>query len=199
MALTTVARVKEVLGLKTDDTTKDALIAELIERVSKEITSRTNRSMEYGSYTDYYNGDGKSKRLSLINFPVDATATFQLYDDTARAYDSTTLIDPTNYTVDYDNGIVSLDAGIPFLRGYKNIKVVYAAGYHTIPQDLESACIWTVAADFIETQGELKTEIGIEVANRIQKLRDRADKIIQSYKSPMLGRGYGWTTPAYYR
>ncbi len=194
MALTTIARVKELLGIKQDDATKDAILATFVERVSKSVADRTNRTFEYqASIIDYFDGDGiggegwdgKSQWIPLRNYPVDLSVPVTIYDDPARLYPASTLIQSTDYAVDEINGIIKLDGTRAFNRGHKNIKITYAAGYKTIPQDLEYAAILYCAADFIESQGELQSVVAIEVSSRIKALRDQADALAGLYIRPI--------------
>ncbi len=182
MALTTHERVKSYLQIKADDTTKDVVIAEIIERISKSVATRCNRNFEYQAYIEYHHGDGKFRRFVLNQFPVDSTATFQLYDDYNRVYDSTTLIAATDYSVDYASGIVTLDAFVPFLKGYNNIKVIYSAGYKVIPEDLERAALLMTVAELLDTQSAMQTSIEIETTQRSDRLIKQADDIVKSYR-----------------
>lgn len=191
MALTTHERVKSYLQIKPDDTSKDVVIAEIIERVSKTIATRCNRQFEYQAYTEFHHGDGKFRRLVLDQFPVDSVATFQLYDDYNRAYDSTTLIASTDYSVDYANGIVTLDAFVPFLKGFNNIKVVYSAGYKVIPEDLERAALLMTVAELLDTQSAMQTSIEIETTQRSDRLIKQADDIIKRYRRLPVGQPSG--------
>lgn len=183
MALTTKDRVKSYLRINADDTTKDVVIAELVERLSKSIAGECDRIFEYQSHTEYHNGDGKFKRLNLNQYPVDGAVSFSLYDDYNRVYGSDTLIAAADYSVDYDKGIVTLDGAVPFIKGFKNIKVIYSAGYRVIPEDLERACILYVVAEFLDTQSAMQASIEIETAQRSENLRDQAQKIINRYKA----------------
>ncbi len=193
MALTTHQRVKEFLGIKPDDANKDVVLAELVERISAVIASRCNRTFEYqASITEYYDGDavfgwgGQPQQLALKNYPVDSSVAITLYDDTNRIYGSNTLVPSTDYSVDYPNGVLKLDGNRAFSRGVRNVKVTYAAGYKVIPQDLERAAILLVAADFLESQGELRVSIDLEVSNRIKALRDEGNAVVNLYVRPVL-------------
>ena len=188
MALTTHERVKSYLQIKPDDTSKDVVIAEIIERVSKTIATRCNRVFEYQAYTEYHHGDGKFRRLVLDQFPVDSTATFQLYDDYNRVYDSTTLIAITDYSVDWANGIVTLDAFVPFLKGFNNIKIIYSAGYKVIPEDLERAAILLTVAELLDTQSAMQGSIEIETTQRADRLIKQVDDIIKLYRRLPIGQ-----------
>ena len=179
MALTTHERLKEYLGIKTDDTTKDALLAEFVERISAAISTRCQRVFEFESgITEYEDGDGLGRELLVRRYPI--VSVTALYDDPDRQYSSATLMAATDYTVDKNRGIIRLD-GFRFLKGLQNIKVVYDGGYRVIPQDLERAAIILGAAEFLDSQSELKVSVDVETVERISRQREDADRIIGLY------------------
>ena len=184
MALTTHERVKEYLGIKSDDTTKDFLLAELVERISAIMAKRCHRTFEFeANLTEFYDGDGLSRELVVRRYPI--VSVTSLYDDPDRTYTSATLIAGTDYTVDNEWGIIRLD-GFRFLKGLQNIKVVYDGGYKVVPQDLERAALILCAADFLDSQGELKVSSDVETVNKIEGQRKEAEKILDLYVRPIL-------------
>lgn len=184
MALTTHSRVKEYLGIKPDDASKDAMLAEFVERISAAISTRCKRVFEFESgITEYYDGDGITSQLMVRRYPIVSVAS--LYDDPDRAYGSATLIAAMDYTVDKGWGLIQLD-GFRFLKGLQNIKVVYDGGYKVIPQDLERAAIILCAADFLDSQSELKVSVDVETVERISRQREDADRLIDLYMRPVL-------------
>ncbi len=184
MALTTHSRVKEYLGIKPDDASKDAMLAEFVERISAAISTRCKRVFEFESgITEYYDGDGVMSQLMVRRYPIASVTA--LYDDPDRAYGSATLIAAMDYTVDKGWGLIQLD-GFRFLKGLQNIKVVYDGGYKVIPQDLERAAIILCAADFLDSQSELKVSVDVETVERISRQREDADRLIDLYMRPVL-------------
>jgi len=184
MALTTHSRVKEYLGIKADDASKDAMLAEFVERVSAAISTRCKRVFEFESgITEYDDGDGVMSQLMVRRYPIVSVAS--LYDDPDRAYGSATLIAATEYTVDKGWGLIQLD-GFRFLKGLQSVKVVYDGGYKVIPQDLERAAIILCAADFLDSQSELKVSVDVETVERISRQREDADRLVDLYMRPVL-------------
>lgn len=55
-----------------------------------------------------------------------------------------------------------------------------------IPQDLERAAIILCAADFLDSQSELKVSVDVETVERISRQREEADRIIDLYVRPVL-------------
>jgi len=184
MALTTHHRVKEYLGIKADDISKDAILAEFVERISATISTRCQRVFEFESgITEYYDGDGAMSQLTVRRYPI--VSVTSLYDDPDRVYGSATLIAATEYTVDKGWGVIQLD-GFRFLKGLQNVKVVYDGGYRVIPQDLERAAITLCAADVLDSQSELKVSVDVETVERISRQREDADRILALYMRPVL-------------
>lgn len=179
MALTTLARLKSLIGLKDDDATNNVALAETIERVSAELSRKCGRRFEYeAEITEYHDGDGISRQLYTRRLPIVAVTT--LHDDPNRVYGTGDLIAAADYVIDKESGLITLD-GFAFATGLQNIKLVYGAGYQVIPQDLEEAALAIMAATFWDIHGELKTVIGEQVIERVASLRKRADEIVGRY------------------
>ena len=69
-----------------------------------------------------------------------------VHDDLDREYTDDDLVDADDYTFYPEHGILELDAGV-FQDGTRNVKIVYIAGYSTIPDDLaHAAIVWTAAS-----------------------------------------------------
>jgi len=174
--LTTLNAVREFLKIPDSITTDDTLLLHLITRVSKEIEKFCERTFAQANSTEYYDGDG-TDTLLIDNYPINSITS--LYDDTDRTYGSDTLIDSDDYVFYSEEGKIVLDGGT-FSIGLKNIKIVYNAGYSTIPEDLEQACIKKVAAEYLESQKGIVATKG--ESNDISKWREEADKVIERYK-----------------
>lgn len=152
MALTTLENVKEFLQLTT--TGLDALIENLIIRGDSQIKKFTDRELEESTLTQQYDGTVENGGvLNLDEFPVTSITT--VHDDISLVFDASTLIPDTDYVFEAKPGILRLTPLASTLRpfrdprqfneGVQNIKVVYVAGFATIPGDLEQAAIELVA------------------------------------------------------
>ena len=140
--LTTVSKFKSYAGITSS--TWDAMLAELVTYVSADVEGACERTFASASYTEYY--DGKWQRsLSLKNYPIISITSIN--DDTGRTFASSSDITSTDYTFDADNGIVSFIYYRPS-RGTKSLKVVYTAGYTTIPKDLELLVLRRIGSIF---------------------------------------------------
>lgn len=135
-ALTTLAMMKTYLGIGVSDTSQDTLIEYFINVTSDAIERYTQRKLKQVSITEYQDGRNQD-RLLLKEWP--ASKPSAVYSDSNWTFDSTTLIDSASYDVTNETDLV-LNSGV-FPKGKRNIKVVYTAGYSTIPSALEHACI----------------------------------------------------------
>jgi hypothetical protein len=140
--LTDLATVKSELNITNGDT--DALLRGYISRASAAAASYCNRVFPVETITDeiWTHRDptpgrivGKFEPLTLSRFPVTSV--------TSVVENSITLVDRTDFRVDYDKGqLIRLGtAGVPTLWPVTLIAATYAAGYETIPGDVVDAVI----------------------------------------------------------
>jgi uncharacterized phiE125 gp8 family phage protein len=142
-AWTTVANCKLQLGIS--DSTQDAFIESLVNRSYKILETYLGRQIKSQTLTEYYDGpkDNAQDSLLLNVFPIISITS--IYDDLDRIWADSSLLDPANYVVYKERGIVKLYRNEGFFQqGIQNIKVVYTAGYATIPGDIEDAGIQMV-------------------------------------------------------
>lgn len=135
--------------------------------------------LEAEDITEYHDGDGTGVVL-LRNFPVNSVAT--VHDDIERSYDAASLVAATDYVVEAC-GKLTLD-GLVFDPGFKNVKVVYNAGYSAtvMPYDLKKAIANIAFADYLEANGSINMVEGDEFVYRPKKLRDEATAILDQFK-----------------
>ena len=143
-ALTTVADVKETLGIASSNTTKDNLITRKINQATEMIEGYCNRRFkEQTNVVEYYDG-GDSGSLLLRGRPITNTTTFLLESrDTSLNDNDFSSINAENYFVDNAAGVV--DGLSSFSGRWDRYRVTYSYGYSTIPSDLAEACA-TLAA-----------------------------------------------------
>ncbi len=139
MALTTLAKLKSYLDISV--ATWDTVIGYIQGGAEKQVLNYCGKEIEQGTFTEYYDGGGFS-RIVLKHRPVASITS--IHDDMGRDYAAATLVSSDNYTFYPDAGIVERDAGA-FQDGIRNIKVIYVAGYSTVPADVELA-VWKLAA-----------------------------------------------------
>lgn len=140
-ALTSLSDVKETLGIASSVTTYDNLIKRKINQATEMIEGYCGRRFAATDYVEYYDGQ-VIDQLVLRQRPVN-TVTALSYRNTTRNEDTFTAVDPEWYFTDNNAGII--EAIVSFWGGYDRWRVVYNAGYTTIPSDLAEACA-TLAA-----------------------------------------------------
>jgi hypothetical protein len=162
VALTTLADLKTYLGIS--DSSEDDLLNLLIADADAAILGYIGRTIEQATLTEFYSGDG-TQMLVLKQRPV-TTVTSVHVDQSgysgqgSGAFDSTTewtagedfyirtvvenesntgelvaIKGPGTFTADHQPKTWG-----EWPLGTGNIKVVYTAGYSTVPSDLAGAC-----------------------------------------------------------
>lgn len=146
-ALTTLVNAKEHLGVPSANNTFDSLITRLINEASGRIETFCDRKLKQRTGIVEIQDGFAQDRILLDQWP--ATKPSELWiDSTGLFTDATRLLDPSDYGLDVSArgegiGVALLNRSF-FPRGIKNIKAVYDAGFVTIPDELEGACLWTV-------------------------------------------------------
>lgn len=186
MALTTRDTIKTLLGI--NDESLDAVIDLMISQADAIINGYLQRKIEQASYTEYYSGTG-DKVLLLNQAPVQSITSIHLdadgyYGEGTDAFpDSSELVEGTDFVLRKDhatNAEVS-KSGIlyhtgkgwprPASRlqgqltsspglGLGNIKVVYIAGWETVPADIQFAAnkLVTSMVKSMDSGGRLESE-----------------------------------------
>lgn len=122
----------------------DTLIEELINIKTTEIHNYCGVEQFLAKeYTEYHDGDGGS---ILFQFNKPLISVSAIYDDSEWVWGTDTTIGSDYYRIVSNNHIV-FKTVYPSV-GIQNIKLVYTAGYETIPEDLRLACIKEVIRDF---------------------------------------------------
>ena len=165
MSLTTKPTIKTLLGVS--DTSLDAVIDVLIPQADAIIKGYLGREIEQATYTEYYSGSG-DQVIVLNQTPVQSITSVNedrdgFYGDGTDAFPASSLLvqgadyvlrkdDATNTEVSKSgilyrinkvwprphSGIRGQLASAPGL-GLGNIKVVYVAGWATVPADITFA------------------------------------------------------------
>lgn len=149
-ALTTVADVKESLGIPSGDTSKDNLIKRKINYATAVIESFCALSADHHfkqtTYTnEEYDGNG-SNQLILRMRPVTEITSFQLRDS-SNSDGSFSNVESELYFNDLSAGII--EGNVNSVWGWNRYRVTYVAGYETIPADLAEAAV-TLACYYVE-------------------------------------------------
>jgi len=139
-ALCTVQEVKDYYGMTGTDASTDTLIEEVINGASQIFETYCDRAFLTDTYTDYYDGKGKSV-LFVDNSPI--TTISGIWDDTEWNWATTSEISSANYRIADGNRVVFRDTVLN--DGDQNVKIIYDAGYASVPDDLRQTCTIEVA------------------------------------------------------
>lgn len=162
-ALTTVAAVKEYLGITHAD--HDGLIEGLVEAVSAQFNSYCGRKLAARDYS-HQSGDAAydpdNALLSGSGYPELLLPQYPVVSlDTLRVAGA--VVQPSTggagYYLDAGAGVLTL-VGAVFPRGPHNVALVYRAGFQQIPPDLAQAAIEQCAVRFQES-GAGKGRLGV--------------------------------------
>lgn|SRR5574339_74072 len=133
----TLADLKEHLDIS--DTDKDSFLTNILNAAWEMAKNYIGYDLNDTVYTEDYDGDGTNELL-LKKWPIISITSIK--DDTDRTFGSDTVIDSTDYLFDADTGLVTLFQGQGvFTSGRGNIRVVYTAGYTSIPYDAQRGLI----------------------------------------------------------
>lgn len=147
-ALTTLADVKETLGIDAGDTSQDNLIIRKINQATEMIEHYCDRRFANTTYTQQEYDATNSDQLSLKQRPVTDTTTLILQQrDSTLNEDDWTTVDTELYFTDSGAGVI--DLAFNASGHWNRYRVTYSAGYATIPSDLAEACV-TLAAYLVD-------------------------------------------------
>lgn len=174
--------VKDYLGLD-DNTEQDAYLADLILLVTSEVENYCGRTFASATFTEYFDGVFQDS-LNLKNYPI--TSITSIHDDGDRVYGDSSLISSSDYVYYADEGIVKFDSVLS--GGNKSVKVVYVAGYATIPSDLKLAIIKRVAAEYIEGHAQVNAikstgDGSGEIEDKPGRLKKESNEVLNRYKN----------------
>lgn len=133
MALVTDEQILDFLGID-DDAEEVEIIKQILNSVEKDVQNYIDRTLEVGTYKEYYDGSG-SRNLFLNNKPITVMTKLRIYNDRYR--DSYDDVDSEDYLVYEDEGRLYAFNGFPL--GKQNIYVEYNSGYDPIPSDIKFA------------------------------------------------------------
>lgn len=175
--ITNAKEVRDLFQMEVDSA--DHVLHDLIMAAQKAAELYCDTVFESTSITEYHDGDG-SQVILTKKVPVITVAS--IHDDVDRVFGSDALFDAADYVVSDDGtGKIELlnDVTTP---GIKNIKVVYAAGYALVPNDIKVAVANYAFAMFIEQNGGVSAIQGQDFVYRPAKFRATAEGILDRYK-----------------
>lgn len=142
-AMTTLATAKTYLKIPTLEVGQDTMIELFINSASDDIERYCQRQFKSQSYTEYHHG--RNQNILLFHqYPVVSVSELRI-DFQSDFTSSDSLIAATDYRIGDDNNTLVLVNGQVFSKGVNNVRVIYTAGFATIPSSLENACLWIVS------------------------------------------------------
>jgi hypothetical protein len=177
-SLLALAEVKTFLDI--DNTDFDDQISRLIDVVSWFFNNETKRELKNREQTEYYDGDG-SQTLYTKNWPItDSASELSLYINASvpRSFTSSEQVDSDYIMVDGDNGRIDI-WNDTFTKGRRTVKLVYNAGYSTIPDDLHRAALETLGSLWKKEQSQVWNMNNISIEGASVSLQ--MDKIMSAW------------------
>lgn len=132
MNLTSKGKLKQHIGIKASNTSKDALLEQIITGVSAFIESETNRQFGYQEITEVRDGDNVDE-IFLKEYPVRAILSLSL---DGREIDLDAEEEAGSVVLDEEIGSVFRRSG--FGAGRKGLRITYSFGYDA-PSDPEES------------------------------------------------------------
>ena len=147
--LTTLDSVKA--WIPVTNTNDDDLLTALVTRVSTFVQSWLNRTIALQGYVEVRNGQGNPVMLTQ-NYPIGSVAMLTVDGITVPQRPPLgpgTFNGLGGYT--FDANALYLSGCYTFRRGFQNVVISYAAGFASVPTDLEQATNMIIA-DWYKTQ-----------------------------------------------
>ena len=192
-ALTSLANLKEHLDIV--DNESDTLLTNIINRSTDIIEKYCNgRRFKQTTYTnEEYDGTG-TNYINLKHYPVTTLSTYEKNYGTVGDTDWDGLEgDFIKLISDSTQGPGQVFYQGGFLRGIRNYRFTYIAGYSTIPNDLDEACLELSAYLYnnrkssglkSETLGEYSYTRDDSIGNVIKDLG--LDLVLDQYRQPII-------------
>lgn len=176
--LTTLAKVKEYLGIPDATTDDDALLTRLVTAASDYIETLLNRSFASAQYVQTENGNGRDT-IVAADYPVRSVTSLTI---DGRAIPEATSPTAAGYQFDEDGFYLR---GYTFTRGVRNVVITYAAGYDTTPPAVEDVAITLVAEKYkyMGRVGEVSKNLGGQIVTfKPSDMTDELKNILRNYQ-----------------
>lgn len=142
--ITTLDNVKDFMGLVGSKALDDNLIEDIITRITKQFENYCGvEQFQSKTYTEKHNGEGSKYLFLNANLPIVSVTT--IHDDTNWEWPDSSLVESGEYLV-VDSKYIFCES--VFSDYEQALKVVFEAGYESLPEDLIQACIEEVARKY---------------------------------------------------
>jgi phosphoribosyl-AMP cyclohydrolase len=134
--LVTLDEMIDFLAIEEPTQEQENQIGFMLNMLSEFCDNYTNRDLLAADHTERLNGTG-TQVLALSNYPINSTSsTISAYIDPDWEFTADDKVDADDIYIDSENGMIVYKDGI-WTRGLANIKVIYNAGYESVPYDLQ--------------------------------------------------------------
>jgi len=209
-AIVTLAEAKQQLNITTSNTNEDDLLTSWINETSDEVEHYCNRLFVSQSVTsEIHDGDGTSviypryfplQQLSVATAPTSADILAAVQYRTSPD-DTWTDIETDTDHIFYDTGDTAKRCYIElydeyFDAGRRNIKLVYKAGYATVPSDVKKVVLekiqvrWNESKhgnDWLGQSNINESQVSGSLSLSIQRLDERWNAILDRYRIKPIG------------
>lgn len=158
MNLTTAQRVKAILADGVGPK-EDALLDQLIVAASAMAESYMRRTALAGTYTEYFDVPQFITAIQLKAWPL--TSITSVYNDSARSYGSSTLLDSTGYAAQLETGLLCFDYYLA--TGLRSLKVTYIGG------------MAATADAFVTAYPDIAHAVEMQVVHEFRRRKDSLD------------------------
>lgn len=191
-SLTTLADVKETMGIASSDTSWDNFLVRKINQATRAIEAYCGRRFALTTYTNEEYDATNTNQIILRQRPIVTLTTLDVRDSGLNITDFES-IESDLYFYDANAGVLELNFTA---RGsWNRFRVTYSAGYSTIPEDLAEACA-TLASYYAlnpdgsqigvkeKQEGQRKISYGSTTNSFLDVLKQLGiDTIIDSYSN----------------
>lgn len=158
--MTTQSDVKTHLGITTS--ADDVLLTKLQEAAENFVANHCGRSFDGGTFIEDHHGN--VKMILLHNFPVASITSLKI--DSSRNFDADTIIDPSDYYLYNDRGIVESSYG-PFTNNNEpgTVRITYV----TAPGEVPGAIIRATSELVGHWYRQVKTNVALTHVNSLSE------------------------------
>lgn len=180
-ALCNLEEVKDYYGLRGAKPEEDEQYEKLIDHFTTIFETYCDREFKSREHTEYHDGNG-TRFLYPDQYPI--TSVSGIWSSTNWDWDDDTLIDSDTYAIKNTNCIVR-KSSVFTKYDNQNIKIIYTAGYSSIPEDLKLACIEEVVRAYKNRKGVdvlAKTAADGSITRYTKDLMPSTLRILDTYK-----------------
>lgn len=176
--------------LQQTTTTFDAILTSIKGSVEAWVKNYCRDPFLVTTYTEYYDGNG-GNAIHVRHYPI--TEITEVNIDSDRDFAAATAVAVANIiSSDQNNseGVVELFDEV-FSEGQKNVKIVYKAGYATIPEDLQLAVKIICSREFMIHDKKMAGVVSQSVSDRtftvdLEQIPRDAYTILQAYRRALV-------------